>query len=292
MSDLEASDLVCRSRRERLSSADEQRLSRLLQSSEEARFHADVLDQAEKDSCVQAGDDALVARMAGQALEPVTNPVRRRIRVHALQLAAAVLLVGAMAGALGWSSLLESVLVGRTFSVKAADPALPVSAPRSGQRPRAHPVPGTAIIPTPSSSPADAIPPAKPTVALAAGAPSAAELLARANLARREGRTDEARRSYESIVGAHPRSREAPLAHLALGKLYESGQPALALTHFSVLADGGGGLRAEGLWGKAECARRLGRQAAEQQALRTLVQQFPASSYAAAARGRVLDGLP
>jgi Tfp pilus assembly protein PilF len=133
--------------------------------------------------------------------------------------------------------------------------------------------------------------PVKPAP-VASAATSTAELLARANLARRQGRSGEALALYRTIVTGQPRSREAPLAHLALGKLLESAEPALALFHYGALGSGGGPLRAEGLWGQAECARRLGRKALEAQALEALVREFPASPYAEAARGRVPNGSP
>jgi TolA-binding protein len=283
MTDFESSDLVCRSRREPLSASDEQQLLRVLDRSEEAAWQADTLDQSERESVVQPGDDALVARIASRALKQGKSSGRLRIRARALQLAAAALLVGAMAGALGWSGVFESVSGSRAPSVKAPEPKVPQPALRPAEKRRPHDEPDPTVVSDPA---------APESAHRAVTGASAAELLSQANLARREGRTDEARRSYQSIVRGHPRSREAPLAHLALGKMLEESDPKLALVHFRALAKGGGGLRAEGLWGLAECSRRLQRHEAEQEALRALVRDFPASSYAEAARGRVRDESP
>jgi hypothetical protein len=287
MTDLESSDLICRSRREPLSGSEEQQLLRELDRSEEAQWHADTLDQSERDSAVQPGDDALVARMATQALKQAKTSGRLRVRAHALQIAAAVLLVGAMAGALGWSGVID-VPGFRSTSIQEPDPA-PTKPPlrpekkrrRKSQDDGVPPAPDESNVPSPDESPR----------AVAAEF-SAEELLSKANLARREGRTAEARRAYQALVRAHPKSREAPLAHLALGKMLEESEPALAVFHYRALVTRDTGLRAEGLWGLAECSRKLGRDQAEQEALRKLVAEFPASPYAAAARGRVRDESP
>ncbi|HOU93614.1 MAG TPA: tetratricopeptide repeat protein, partial [Polyangiaceae bacterium] len=137
--------------------------------------------------------------------------------------------------------------------------------------------------------------PAAPAAASSAGAaaPRAttpAALLVAANLARRQGRTGEARELYRVIVERHPAAREAPVARLALAKLLAPATPAAALAEFEALATSGGALRAEGLWGQAECARRLGRAAVERRALEALLREYPASAYADAARERIAHG--
>lgn len=286
MSDLESGDLVCRSRRERLSAAEEQRLSRLLESSDEARFHAAVLDEIEPESCVHPGDDALVQRLASRALRPARSPARRRLSSRALQVAAVLLLVGVVSGALATSGVLGSGISpappSNTVTVRAPDEASPRGGARARSRPEAA-APDSEISRAAEAPPVTANPPRS--------APLPAELLARANLARREGRSAEARGLYRSLVAAYPKAREAPLAHLALAKLLETTEPALAFTHYGAAAAGSGGLRAEGLWGQAECARKLRRPSAESRALDALVRDFPASPYAEAARGRMRDEL-
>jgi hypothetical protein len=289
MSDLESGDLVCRSRRERLSDADEQRLSRLLRASKEARFHAEVLREVEQGSSMQAGDDALVARMTARALGPVRPPARRKLAISVMQAALAMLLLGATSTALGWSRVLKSFLAGPHSSGVTIRVATDAPAQRSGARPHTAPqADGNPAGASPSVTEATPEPePEAPSVV--STAPSPAALLARANLARREGRATDAQKLYRSIVTAHPGAREAPLAHLALGKLLEGSQPNAALSHYGALAAAGGALRAEGLWGQAVCARRLERKPAEKQALEALVREFPASPYADAARGRMRD---
>lgn len=113
---------------------------------------------------------------------------------------------------------------------------------------------------------------------------------ARANWLRREGRNREAQRMYREIVDESPRSREAPLARLALAKLVEKTNPAQAMSHYRALANSTGPLRAEGLWGVAETARALGQSAVRERALSELLEEFPDSPYAAVARERKDDG--
>jgi len=283
VNDLESGDLVCRSRRERLSAPEEHRLLHLLETSDEARFHAAVLDELEPESCVHPGDDALVQRIASRALRPARSPARGRMFVRSLQVAAAVLM--AVSGALGLSGVFRSSAPPASSSADTGRRAEDVSVRPGKAEPRVQDPPPSAEVVIPSEP---AVSAKSPEVA---APPTPAELLARANLARREGRGSEARSLYRSLVTAYPRAREAPLAHLALAKLLEAAEPALAFTHYGALTVGGGGLRAEGLWGQAECARKLRRTSAESQALDALVREFPASPYAEAARGRLRDGL-
>ncbi|HJL15801.1 MAG TPA: hypothetical protein RMH99_09100, partial [Sandaracinaceae bacterium LLY-WYZ-13_1] len=136
--------------------------------------------------------------------------------------------------------------------------------------------------PEPDPPPAEAEPPAPP----AAGA-----LLARANQARRERRYPVAIRTYRYLQRLHPRSREAALSHVILGRLLldGTGDAAGALREFDrylgqrrhrVLDE-------EARVGKALALQRLGRREAERRAWRALLEHHPDTLHAERARRRL-----
>ncbi|MBN2195182.1 MAG: hypothetical protein JW751_20360 [Polyangiaceae bacterium] len=297
----EPTDLVCRARRGQLRPEEVPGFERCLTTVPEARLVHAILDEFEGESRVQPGDDTLVARIAARA---ATSPARRpRHFSQALLTALAVLLVGSVAGA--WSAGLFTPSA-TPLACQPVVPAVSGSPSPPHQRGAAPASPGSAAVVSvvslapsvgrlPDTAVASHGPPADGRACVEpACAPSRrtspAELLAAANLARREGRSGDAQRLYRTIVDGHAASREAPVARLALAKLLAGSAPGAALAHFEVLAASGGGLRAEALWGQAECARRLGRVAMERQALDALVHEFPTSAYAEVARGRIADG--
>jgi outer membrane protein assembly factor BamD (BamD/ComL family) len=118
----------------------------------------------------------------------------------------------------------------------------------------------------------------------------AAELFSEANLLRRQGRMSDACARYRTLLANHPSAREAPPARMALAKLLAGSRPAEALEHYRRVAAQPGPLQAEALWGVVETARRLGQSAAEESALSRLVERYPNSPYAEAARTRGADG--
>jgi len=247
---------------------------------------------------VQHGDEALVSRVVRRAVRivrPRPTSIRRTV---AARVALAAVLFGAAAGAWAGADLLERWVPASPSATSVPDLA-PSAPPRAGRPARGRHLPGAveSAEPAPEAAPelagADEAPSAAadsiPVGPVSASGSNAGELFAAANLARRQGRSHEALRIYERIVRQHPGAREAPLARLTLAKLLSSSAPHRALAHFQTLARSGGPLRAEALWGTAECARRLGRRAVEKRALDSLLREYPASAYAEAARGRSRD---
>jgi len=121
--------------------------------------------------------------------------------------------------------------------------------------------------------------------------PSAAELFARANAARRAGRDAQAVADYHALQRAFPSSPEAVSSHMSLGRLLldDRSDPAGALAEFDrYLARGAGSaLREEALIGRALALGQLGRAEDERRAWKALLSEYPHSMYADQARDRV-----
>lgn len=298
MSDIDWTDLVCKARRTTLSDGERRQLVHLTRTNAETRLFGMMLQQLDRSSQVQRGDDALIARMTAHALRAAERTPGRRLRPHGWLVAAAVMLAATMAGAF-WAVSHPAAL--STGGLERPDPTVTSQHPlrRAAMASRmAHAEPSSTA-PAPSAS--------EPVLQVASRraeeshrAPEsgdsdpagASALFARANLLRRIGRGSEALPLYETVVARYPSAREALPSRLALGKLLEPSQPARALAHYQALAAGSTVLRAEALWGVAQTARRLGKQEAERRALTELVGQFPNSAYADAARGRLSHAVP
>ena len=126
----------------------------------------------------------------------------------------------------------------------------------------------------------------------AAEAPvNAAELFARANLARRRGDVNEAAHTYRDLQSTFPGSPEEIVSRVTLGRLMldRLGDARGALVQFdSYLANPThGALREEALIGRALALGRLHRQAEEKGAWAALVAAYPKSAYAERARARL-----
>jgi hypothetical protein len=176
-------------------------------------------------------------------------------------------------------------------------PASPSVAPRRARRvdpPISLPVEPEVVPPVaPSVDPVSAPEPVADRVARTPGprAPSAEELLAAANQARREHDYGEAQRLYRRLQSVHPRSREAALSHVTLGRLLLDGMgdPAGALREFDRYLGQRGHrvLDEEARVGRALAFQRLGRRAEEQEAWRDLLAHHPDTLHAERARARL-----
>jgi hypothetical protein len=144
--------------------------------------------------------------------------------------------------------------------------------------------------PKPSVTPAPS-PPARHARAIAAEAESPGELFARANAARRDGKTREAARLYRQLQREFPGSSEELVSRVTLGRwmLDRLNDPAGALARFdSYLANPvHTALREEALIGRALALGRLGRETEERSAWAAFLAAFPGSVYAERARGRL-----
>jgi len=299
MSQSDATDLLCSSRREELTLDEQRRLRESIQYSLEVRIMSEILPELERESRVRPGDDLLLARINSRALSalrpraaPVRAPAKRRTVM--LLVAAAVLLMAGLASAwfggarirrapepaLSSSAMPKPLAKPKPIGSNAAAMPIEPVAPPAPEAP-SEPNPTTACEATPrgcETSPRElkADPPDK-----------AADLFARANRLRRQGRAAEAAAAYERLLNRYPSSREVGPTRLALGKFLQAKQPERALAQFRALAAGGGALRAEALWGISEVATALGQRSVSEQALADLLREFPDSPYAEVARARV-----
>jgi len=312
MSQLEPTDLLCRSRREQLSVDEQRRLNECLERSLEVALMSQMLSELERESRVRPGDDALLARITASALgKPRKAPTRRRPLTMLLVAAAVLLLAGLASAWLERARQPESPEAPegswiKTFTgwpwqePKRARPptVLPIVKPIPSQAAPAEPepthdsdvaeeIPNSEPIPAPSSSVSRRAP-QEPRAASS----SASELFARANLLRRQGRGAEAAELYRLLLELHPNSREGGPTRLALAKYLQAKQPAQALALYRAVARSGGALRAEALWGISETASTLGERALSEQALADLIREFPDSPYAEVARTRTTHGSP
>jgi hypothetical protein len=300
MSQVEPTDLLCRSRREELTPDEQRSLNESLTYSLEVKLMSEMLPELERQSRVRSGDDLLLARINARVLSPARisqrAPARRRGLRIAL-MAAAVVLVAGLAGA--W--------LGAVRQRRALPPPSSAVAPPPSMKPSPPRVRFMPAIPAPPAEPsvspviAPAPPPASSgaSTGRAGGAASkaallgsASELFARANLRRRQGRAREAAQLYELLLELFPSSREVGPTRLALGKYLQRAEPARALALYRAAAGGGGALRAEALWGISEIATSLGERSVSEQALAELLREFPDSPYAEVARARMSHGAP
>jgi hypothetical protein len=140
-------------------------------------------------------------------------------------------------------------------------------------------------------APKPAVAPARHPRAVAVDAESPGELFARANAARREGKTREASRLYRQLQREFPGSSEELVSRVTLGRwmLDRLNDPAGALARFdSYLANPvHTALREEALIGRALALGRLGRESEERSAWTAFLAAFPGSVYAERARGRL-----
>jgi TolA-binding protein len=309
MSQLEPTDLLCRSRREELSIDEQRRLNQYLQHSLEVALMSQLLSEFEKESRVRAGDEALLARITVSALGKPQRAPRKRRPLTMLLVAAAVLLMASLASALigrarqasapGDSLNFFSDLPWKVAKRARRATVVPSARPVASQTVHTEADPGATgdsqkipSIPPPSPAPNGSDSARAGSGAKKVPAASAGELFARANLLRRQGHSVEAAGVYRVLLERYPNSREVAPARLALAKYLQAAEPELALAHYRAVAVSGGTLRAEALWGISEVATVLGQRSLAEQALADLMREFPDSSYAAVARARTTHGLP
>jgi hypothetical protein len=228
----------------------------------------------------------------------IMRPRRRRARAVWL-FAAAVLLVGGVAAAMGlrdgdWPRLMrgDPAVVPAPAEVPTAEPV----------HPKVHhvasPLP---VLPEPtaeasSDTPEPIAPPMPPVhvgaqhLAPAAGLPlnGPAELLDAESRARRRGEYGTALDVHKDLEARYPTSREAQVSREIVGRLLlDRGDPVGALANFdSYLAAGSGDLRQEAMVGRATALDRLGRGDEAARGWADLLTAFPDTPYAPHARER------
>ncbi len=287
-------ELSIRARRGRLDDFEQRRLKVLLDSSLDAALAYRAGCEFDVEDIKRSGDDALVQRLTRRLLSERAAPARRSRRGLGWKLALAGVL-GVAAAAAG-PQLVERLKGGALWGYQKA-PVAQVSCPvpdpgmaRHGGPPRADPLPQVAA-PVAASSEAPEEDPPRAVVATGGRPRSVAEtpaaLFAEANRARRQGRIAEAIEAYHTLQRLHSSAPESHAADIVLGMLYAKQSPNQALTHFSRYLGQGGPLAPEALWGQAQALSDLGRAEKAREVYKSLLDQYPRSTYANAARARL-----
>ena len=297
-------DLYARSRRAPLSAVEQRALDAHLAVCDLCRAasaFAAAYDAITDDA--SAADDLLIARLA-ERVAGRAAAVRPRRRARMLASAAGFALLVAAGGAAAWVSV-------RGFPLRSSEThalARPESPrPRTEVAPVARPVDETTEPDVPGGPvPAEATQAARaktitrhggagehgksPRTPPATAAPTAADLFADANAARRASDLRRATDLYLALDRRFPESAEAPVALVSAGDLLlRLGEPAAALHAFDRYLDRqpDGPLAPEALFGRAGTFRQLARRQDEIDAWRRLLRAFPGSVYESAGRQRL-----
>jgi hypothetical protein len=320
--DLHPEELLDRVRRGQASAAERERVHEHLQSCDACRFEHALLAQSARDAAPHPGDGArarrieqaataaLVARgvlaPSGPAAGEQSVVARPRRRWHA-RAVLAVAFVSTLTTAAAAAVITQPAWLERWAPALVTTPAAAPAA-EAGERQRRParaaeriaPDPAQAQIPAP---PVELLPERQPELEPAPAqrsaeprpgqARTAAELFASANAARREREPAAAVRLYRELARVYPRSDEAQVARVALGRLLldRVGDARGALREFDAYLERPAqrALREDAVIGKALALGRLRRYAEERRAWKALLEQFPASAYAERARARLLE---
>jgi len=284
-------DLSALSRRGELDAAEQRRLQLALHSSSEALLlHRAGLD-LDLEGSMLPGDDALAERIKRRVLArvlPAAAPRRRRLLPWGIAAAVACMTGAALAGVVTELRPLR-VLFGLSAPVPTAasrKPSLPVAASKPASLPPVQaPEPTASARATPPAAPPPSV---RSTLPVDATSPS--ELFASAASARRRGKPQEAMLLYDALQSRFPASAEANAADIALGMLRLSrGSARSALEHFSryIAHNPKTELLPEALWGQGQALSSLGRQSEARRSYRSLLERYPDSTYASAARAKL-----
>ena len=285
-------DLSARARRTELSDSEAEQFEQLLAASVEARLWHRAGCEFDAEDTLLVSDHALSERIVQRVLAgPVSQQRRSRVRWVAWLVAAALLVVSVAAAA----------LVGIR---QRRHEAKPVPAVRNPPLPKPNlaqpgwpgvPAPPSALTPAPESAP-----PSTATAGIAApasalgsaqSAPSGpAELFSAAGKARRQGYSTQAIALLNTLQARFPNSAEAHNGDITLGMLQlKDGAAGSALQHFDryLQRSAQGTLAAEALWGRAQALSAQGNIPEARRSLTSLLQRYPTSSYASAARAKL-----
>ncbi len=205
---------------------------------------------------------------------------RGRRRRRFVWLSAAALLVPLAAAAAYWPRSVAGKKAGeRALAPARAAPSVATSGPTREREPMAMSKGEDANVQSPPS-------PAAP--AASQPAPTAAELLARAQQARSVRDYAGAIHTYRLLLRLHPKSAVAPLAQISLAQLQlAQGDAKAALAGFEAYERSEGALSQEAHYGKIRALRALGRTADERAESRRFIERYPSSVQAADLRRRL-----
>jgi TolA-binding protein len=318
--DLHPEDLFDRARRGEASPQEAQRLHAHLESCPACRYEYTLARDCGEGAATLPGDEALILRVRAGAARALQGSVllrqggrvrRRPSRVVFLAAAAVILLATLTAGATfarraynrvfarnieqniasahsnGTSRKPSSLPIGRDATEADNAAEAPALAPPEVDDPAKSTTGEESVRPAPSRAGPSSIDRSKAAEPQA----TAADLFARANLARRRGDVNEAAHTYRDLQASFPGSPEEIVSRVTLGRLMldRLGDARGALVQFdSYLANPThGALREEALIGRALALGRLHRQAEEKGAWAALVSAYPKSAYAERARARL-----
>lgn len=309
--------LVARSRTGSLSALERGQLQQHLQKCEACRmsllvgrdFDAALAAQSDDTRFVTQVVRAVRASSAAQRAASRPPPRSRTSRLLMYGMAAALLtsslVVGAASPAL--RRTLAFFIGGQGLAASASGPATSASSVRlaSNAAKRAslpqQPTPPALIVPAPPTPEAEHAPPprAERGSALESAATrdgrSAQDLFAQANAERRAGDVSAATKLYQELQRRYPRSREAEVSRVSVGRLLLEGSrdPKSALEQFDralrAPSSDRAGLGEEALFGRASALMRLGHRDDERSAWQQLIQQYPGSIYADRAHARLAE---
>ena len=290
-----------------LASADElARLEAHLASCATCRFERQVRMDFDSVGGSTANLDDLVARALSGA-EAVPEAPRRR-RVGPLLIAAAVALMGF--GSFAAVAQFTGVLP-RLFTQKSEEtPVIAPPAPRvphvvapvvvpepvvAEPEPQVEsplpppPVEHVRVAPRVAAPVREEVVEATPDLPPAPVEPDALAVFSRATQERVRGDTAEAIRDFRVVVARYPNSREAALAHAALGRLLlDRGEAASALESFDAYLGSPDQVLREDVQGaRAMALKALGRTDDERTAWEAVLRDYPAGVYAPRARSRL-----
>ncbi|MBL8624703.1 MAG: hypothetical protein JNK64_25570 [Myxococcales bacterium] len=222
---------------------------------------------------------------------PTTTASAPAPRKRWVPLLAAALVAAAVVGA--GAAVITTRLMSSAPAPQAAPPASPPPAP--AVTPPAPPAPSPNTSPTPVEvAPIDVAPTAPPSPrprAPAADDAPAADLLARANQARKDRAWRDADALYRRVAARFAGTDAAVVAQLASATLHlehlGDARGALATYRRALAARPGGELGEEARWGIAEATRALGDRAGEAAALTAFLDAHPGSALAPAAQRRL-----
>jgi hypothetical protein len=296
-------ELVIRSRRDRLSSAEQSQLDDHLSVCASCRLEYHVGVDFDAIGGLRAGDDALVAHMAERIVRRQKGAQSTRARFGPLWMAAAA----------GCVSFAAAVASGAFFGYRPAflQAPTPASTPTAMPTPPAARARGAMAASTASelpNEPPSRIAPAPPpdpaashrstsarsvrAPAVAPPAESASVLFAEANSERRANHGAAAISLYEELQRRHPDTEEALVSHISLGRMFvERGMWLEGLSQLNdyLVASPAGMLAPEALFGKARALDALGRHDEERLEWNRLLARFPSSVYAPQAQRRIAE---
>jgi anti-sigma factor RsiW len=325
--DVHPEDLLDAAHRGQLDASGRERLAQHLAYCVACAAEMAAIDDFAEELAPLEGDDALLDRLVAGAMgetptsiaessAPAARAASGRTSRRLIWAVAASLLLGLFGGA---AAAMFAMRPQRGDDVAAPTPTTPEAAAEEetpsrrgrhvapAERPMEDPVEEPSVEEPSVEQAAGAEPPAveeatieetaspvaTPDPRPAPRAMSAEELLALANSARRDHQYPRAIRTYRRLQAEHPRSREAAVSHVTLGRLLLDGmrQPAGALREFDrylaqrrhrVLGE-------EARVGRALALQRLGRRDAERRAWNDLLQHHPDTLHAERARSRLAE---